>query len=65
MDKYATLYNLAPEGEYEVSFEWDDSIINDTATQLGERLTLLNAGVSSRHCLEISKNTLRLFYGLR
>ena len=48
MDKYATLYKLAPEGEYEVSFEWDDSIINDTATQLGERLTLLNAGVSSR-----------------
>lgn len=48
MDKYATLYHLAPEGEYEVSFEWDDSIINDTATQLGERLTLLNAGVSSR-----------------
>ena len=44
MDKYATLYNLAPEGEYDVSFEWDDSIITDTTQQLGERIQLLNAG---------------------
>ena len=45
MDKYADLYNLAPRGDYEVSFEWDDSIITDSAQQLSERLTLMNAGV--------------------
>ena len=48
MDKYATLYNLAPEGEYNVSFEWDDSIITDTAQQLQERLLLMNSGIISR-----------------
>ena len=47
MDKYADLYNLAPRGDYEVSFEWDDSIITDSAQQLSERLTLMNAGVIS------------------
>lgn len=45
MDKYATSYNLAPEGEYEVSFEWDDSIITDTEQQMNERMMLLNAGL--------------------
>ena len=48
MDKYATLYNLAPEGEYNVSFEWDDSIITDTSAQLQERLLLMNSGIISR-----------------
>lgn len=45
MDKYATLYDLAPEGEYDVSFEWDDSIITDSSQQLGERLELLAQGL--------------------
>lgn len=45
MDKYATAYNLAPEGEYDVSFDWDDSIITDTDQQMQERLMLLNAGI--------------------
>ena len=48
MDKYATLYNLAPEGDYEVSFEWDDSIITDMAEQLQQRLLLMNSGIISR-----------------
>lgn len=48
MDKFATLYGLAPEGEYDVSFEWDDSIITDTDLQLQERLMLLNAGIISK-----------------
>jgi A118 family predicted phage portal protein len=48
MDRYATLYGLAPEGEYDVSFEWDDSILSDTAQQLQERLLLLNAGLYSK-----------------
>ena len=48
MDVHATLAGLAPEGEYELSFEWDDSIITDTDQQLQERLALANAGVISR-----------------
>ena len=48
MDVYATLYNLAPEGEYEVSFTWDDSIITDSAQQMEERMRLLNSGIISK-----------------
>ena len=48
MDVYASLYNLAPEGEYDVSFEWDDSIITDTEQQLNERLMLLNADLMGK-----------------
>lgn len=48
MDVYATLYDLAPEGEYEVSFTWDDSIITDTEQQMNERMMLLNAGIISK-----------------
>ena len=48
MDKYATMYHLAPEGEYDVSFEWDDSIITDSSQQLGERLELLSQGIMSK-----------------
>ena len=48
MDKYADLYNLAPAGEYEVSFDWDDSVIADTETQLQQRLLMLNNGMMSK-----------------
>ncbi|MCZ9312806.1 MAG: phage portal protein [Methanocorpusculum sp.] len=48
MDKFATIYGLAPEGEYEVSFDWDDSIITDASAQLTERLMLINAGLMSK-----------------
>lgn len=48
MDKFASLYNLAPEGKYEVSFEWDDSIVVDTTQQLGERLQLVSIGAMSK-----------------
>lgn len=55
MDKYADIYNLAPKGDYEVSFEWDDSIITDSSQQLSERLTLMNAGC-------VSKEEIRAWY---
>lgn len=48
MDRYATLYNLAPEGDYEATFSWDDSIITDTEQQLNERLALVAQGVMSK-----------------
>lgn len=48
MDAYATIYHLAPEGDYDVSFEWDDSIITDTEQQMNERMMLLNAGLMGK-----------------
>jgi A118 family predicted phage portal protein len=48
MDVYCTLYDIAPSGEYEISFEWDDSLIVDTESELEKRLTMVNAGISSK-----------------
>ena len=48
MDKYATIYHLAPEGEYELSFEWDDSILTDRAQEMSERLELMSQGIISK-----------------
>lgn len=55
MDAYATVYGLAPEGEYELSFEWDDSILTDRTQEMGERLELMSQGV-------ISKTEMRQWY---
>lgn len=48
MDKYATMYKLAPEGEYDVSFDWDDSIVTDSEQQMNEMLMLYNAQIISK-----------------
>lgn len=48
MNVYATLYEITPDGEYEVSFEWDDSIIVDIDTEINKRLTLMQNGLASR-----------------
>lgn len=48
MDVYATLYSLAPDGEYDVSFEWDDSIEVDKESEMAKRLTLVQNGISSK-----------------
>lgn len=37
LDVYATLYNLAPGGEYEVSYDWGDSILEDDDKKEKER----------------------------
>ena len=48
MDIYCSLYNVTPQGEYECSFEWDDSILVDIETELSKRLTLMQSGLSSK-----------------
>lgn len=67
MDVYCTLYNIvgdAPKnpdgsinpnsiGGYDVSFEWDDSILTDVDEELNKRLTLMQSGICSE--LEIRK----------
>lgn len=44
-DSMATLYDLAPEGEYELSFEWDDSIIVDTEVEFARRMSMAAANM--------------------
>lgn len=48
MNVYATLYEITPEGEYDVSFEWDDSILVDVDAELMNRITLQNNQLTSR-----------------
>lgn len=48
MDAYCTLYDVTPDGEYEVSYEWDDSIIIDAESELSKRLTLMQNGLASK-----------------
>lgn len=48
MNVYADLYNLAPKGEYEASFEWDDSILVDVNEELNKRLSLMEQGLMSK-----------------
>lgn len=55
MNTYATLYEITPEGDYEVSFEWDDSIIVDINEEINTRMVLLTNGL-------ISKLELRMWY---
>lgn len=62
MDVYCTLYNIVGDvkkdsngkvdaskiGRYEVSYNWDDSIIVDKDTELQKNLQLLSAGLKSK-----------------
>ena len=48
MNVYCDLYNITPDGEYETSFEWDDSIINDSDTELTKRMILIQNGIASK-----------------
>ena len=48
MDVYCTLYKMTPPGEYQISFKWDDSIIVDTETELEKRMSMINAGITSK-----------------
>ena len=48
MNVYATLYEITPEGEYDVNFEWDDSILVDVDAELVNRITLQNNQLTSR-----------------
>ena len=62
MNVYVTLYNIVGDikympdgkvdtsemGSYDVSFEWDDSILVDEETELNTRMALTNAGIQSK-----------------
>lgn len=48
MDAISTLYHLAPDGNYETSFNWDDSIIVDMDSEVAIKLQEVAAGIMSR-----------------
>ncbi|MBR2453034.1 MAG: phage portal protein [Clostridia bacterium] len=45
MDVWCTLYDLAPKGDYSVSFDFDDSIEADRKTQFEEKQALVDGGI--------------------
>lgn len=45
MDVWCSIYNLAPEGDYEISFDFDDSIIADRAREFSEKKQLVEMGI--------------------
>lgn len=50
LDVYATLYNLAPAGEYEVSYNWGDGVLDDPDTMrqdMAMDIQRVNAGLMS------------------
>lgn len=44
MDVYATLYELAPSGNYSLSCTWGDSVLEDVDKEFQRRLQLVTAG---------------------
>ena len=66
MDVYCTLYNIVGDitytdgkadtskmGKYDVSFEWDDSILIDQESELATRMALYDKGLESRIALRM------------
>jgi len=43
----ANAYNLSPQGEYEVSFDWDYSLLEDSQETFAQLMTAKNAGIVS------------------
>ena len=48
MNMYCDLYEITPAGEFDVSFEWDDSIIVDADTELQNRIVLQQNGLAGK-----------------
>lgn len=48
INKYTDLYGLFQNGDFNVTFDWDDSVITDRASQIDERITLVDNGILSK-----------------
>lgn len=48
MNVYCDLYEITAPGKYDVSFEWDDSLIVDIDEEINKRITLMNEGLTSK-----------------
>lgn len=47
-DVLANAYNLSPMGEYNVTFDWSYSLLEDTATEWSQLIYALNQGIVSK-----------------
>ena len=48
MNVYCTLYGITSEGEYAVSFDWDDSILVNKDEELNKLIMLMQNGLASK-----------------
>lgn len=48
LDHLATIFNLLPAGDCQITFEFDDSTVTDRSTQFEEMLRLVNDGVMEK-----------------
>ena len=48
MNVYADLYSITPPGPWDVSFEWDDSIVVAANEELEKRILLMQNGITSK-----------------
>lgn len=48
MNVLTDLYDLAPEGDYDTSLDWGDSVLTDTDTVLEQKLNLKREGIISK-----------------
>lgn len=48
MNVYCTLYNITSEGDYAVSFDWDDSLITSIDEELSRKIQLMSYGLQSK-----------------
>ena len=58
MNTYCDLYDVTPEGDYDVSFEWDDSILTDVDEELNKQITLLQNGLTSK------RDVIKWYFGM-
>ena len=45
LDYYAGLYNLAPVGDYEATFNWGDGVLTDTGAEYIQQKALVDSGI--------------------
>lgn len=48
MDILCTLYKLAPAGDYDVSYKWDDSLVVDAETERQQDIRDVNLGIQTK-----------------
>lgn len=48
VDVLCTLYGLAPAGDYEVSYKWDDSLVVDAETERQQDIRDVNLGIMTK-----------------
>lgn len=51
MDVYASLYNLSPDGDSELSCTWGDSVLEDTDKEFARRLQMASANILKKEKL--------------